>query len=388
MSQKPIPFNRPHLCGKEPEYIREALQRGHTSGDGPFSKKCQKLLEEALGVPKVLLTTSGTDALEMAALLLDIKEGDEVVVPSFTFVSTINAFVLRGAKPRFVDIRPDTLNMDETRLEPLLSRKTKAVVPVHYGGVGCEMDAILGLTRDKGITLVEDNAHGLFAKYRGKSLGTFGSLAIQSFHETKNYICGEGGALVVNDPAFVERAEILREKGTDRSRFFRGMVDKYTWRDIGSSFVLSDLLAAFLLAQLESRREIDQRRQSLWNRYAKELSAWAAENEIDLPHPPAHCEHSHHVFYLLLPTEALRDAFIQHMKSLGILCVFHFVPLHLSPMGRKLGGKPGDCPQTELLSGRLVRLPLFHDLQGEDHTRVLEGILQFNCKQAVLRRAG
>lgn len=382
-----IPFNRPCLLGKEMENIKEALTLGHSSGAGPFSKRCQLFLEQTLPTQKVLLTTSGTHALEMAALLLNISEGDEVIVPSFTFVSTINAFVLRGARPVFADIRPDTLNMDESRLEALITRKTKAVVPVHYGGVGCEMDAILALTSRKHIPVVEDNAHGLFARYKGKSLGTMGVLGIQSFHETKNFICGEGGALLINDPSLAERAEILREKGTDRSRFFRGMVDKYTWQDLGSSYVLSDLLAAYLWAQLQARAEISERRSKQWNGYLQGLASWGKAHDVRLPSVPDHCEQSHHVFQLQMPSAAARDGFIDHMKRRGIHCVFHYVPLHLSPMGLKLGGRPGDCPVTESVSARLVRLPLFHDLQQNDQERIIDAAKAFDFASASIGRA-
>ena len=275
-----IPFNRPCLAGNEYRYIAEAIANGHASGDGPFTRRCHELLEQELRVPKVLLTTSCTHALEMAALLLDCRSGDEIIVPSFTFVSTANAFALRGARIVFADIRPDTLNLDETRLESLVTHRTKAIVPVHYAGVACEMDAICALAQRHGVRVVEDNAHGLFARYKGKLTGTFGCLATQSFHETKNITCGEGGALVVNDPGLVERALVIREKGTNRNRFFRGQVDKYTWVDVGSSYLPSDLLAAFLLAQLEARREIQKKRRQVWEYYWEHLQGWAHENGV------------------------------------------------------------------------------------------------------------
>jgi dTDP-4-amino-4,6-dideoxygalactose transaminase len=296
-----ISFNRPTFVGKEFEYMQQALQNDHISGDGPFSKRSHDLLEQVLGVPKVLLTTSCTHALEMSALLLDLKDGDEVIVPSFTFVSTINAFVLRGAKPVFADIRLDTLNLDESRLEALITPRTRAIVVVHYAGVGCEMDAIMEIASRHGIPVVEDNAHGLFGKYKGKYLGTFGVMATQSFHETKNFTSGEGGALLINDPQYIDEAEILREKGTNRSRFFRGQVDKYTWVNVGSSYLPSDMLAGFLLAQLEEREQIQSRRQQIWETYYKELGGWAEENHVRLPFVPAHCEQSYHIFYLLFP---------------------------------------------------------------------------------------
>lgn len=369
-----IPFNKPWLNGKELYYIATVIQAGHASGDGPYTKKCQALLERELGVPKVLLTTSCTDALEMAALLLDIEAGDEVIVPSFTFVSTANAFVLRGARPLFADIRPDTFNLDETQIEQLITPRTKAIVPVHYAGVGCEMDALMEIAGRYGIAVVEDNAHGLFARYKGKNLGTFGALATQSFHETKNITCGEGGALLINDPQYVERAEILREKGTNRSRFFRGQVDKYTWVDVGSSFLPSDILAAFLYAQLEAREQIQAMRRRVWEYYATHLASWAREHGVQLPASPAYCEHPSHMFALLMPSYEQRHALIAHLKERGILSVFHYLPLHLSDMGKHFGGQVGDCPVTEDVSDRLVRLPFYNELQEEEQAKVVEAI--------------
>ena len=369
-----IPFNRPCLAGNELQYITQVIEYGHTSGDGAYTRKCQLLLEQALGVPRVLLTTSCTHALEMAALLLDIRPGDEVIVPSFTFVSTVNAFVLRGARPIFIDIRPDTLNLDETRLERLITPRTKAIVPVHYAGVGCELDAIMEIAERHDIAVVEDNAHGLFGKYKGKYLGTFGCLATQSFHETKNFTCGEGGALLINDPQYIERAEIVREKGTNRSRFFRGEVDKYTWVDIGSSYLPSDILAAFLYAQLEAREQIQVKRRRIWEYYYEHLRDWAQEHGVRLPIVPADCEQSYHLFYLLMPDLKARTRLISHLKERGILSVFHYLPLHLSPMGERFGGKPGDCPVMEDISDRLVRLPFYNDLTHEDQDQIIEAI--------------
>jgi dTDP-4-amino-4,6-dideoxygalactose transaminase len=288
----------------------------------------------------------------------------------------VNAFVLRGAKPVFADIRPDTLNLDEAKLESLVTPRTKAIVPVHYAGVGCEMDAINAIAKACGAAVVEDNAHGLFGMYRGKSLGTLGALATQSFHDTKNFTCGEGGALLVNDERFVERAEIIREKGTNRSRFFRGQVDKYTWCDIGSSYVLSDILGALLLGQLELRREIQGNRARIWNRYAAELADWAAPRGIRLPIVPAHCEQTFHMFYLLLPAEK-RPAFITHLRERGVQAVFHYQPLHLSPMGLSYGGAAGMCPVTERIADELIRLPLYNDLEDADQTRVIEAVRSF-----------
>jgi dTDP-4-amino-4,6-dideoxygalactose transaminase len=372
-----IPFNQPYAVGTEFEYIRQAVAAIHISGDGPFTRKCHALLEELLGVPKVLLTTSCTHALEMAALLLDIQPGDEVIIPSFTFVSTVNAFVLRGAHPVFIDIRPDTLNIDEGQLERLISSRTKAIVPVHYAGVGCEMETILQVAGRHGIPVVEDNAHGLFGRYKGQYLGTFGCLATQSFHETKNITCGEGGALLINDPQYIERAEILREKGTNRSRFFRGQVDKYTWVDIGSSYLPSDMLAAYLCAQLEQWQAIQAIRQRIWEYYAAHLRDWAHEHGIRLPIVPDHCQQPYHMFYLLLPSLALRQALIAHLAMRGIMAVFHYLPLHLSDMGRRFGGKLGDCPVTEEMSDRLLRLPFFNELGQADQACVVAALKGF-----------
>lgn len=372
-----IPFNRLSLVGREMEYLQTAIQSGHVSGDGDFTRRCHALLEGILGVPRVLLTTSCTHALEMAALLLGIQPGDEIIVPDFTFVSTINAFVLRGARPIFVDVRADTLNLDERLLEEKITARTRAILPVHYAGVGCEMDAILEIAGRRGVPVVEDNAHGLFGRYRGRYLGTFGCLATQSFHETKNFSCGEGGALLINDARYVERAEILREKGTDRSQFFRGQVDKYSWVDVGSSYLPSDMLAGFLLAQLERRELIQARRREIWETYRDALGAWAATLGVTLPVVPAHCEQSYHMFYLLLPDLDARQRLIEHLRARGILSVFHYLPLHLSKMGRRYGGEPGDCPVTEDVSDRLVRLPFFFSLTADEQRQVIEGVLSF-----------
>ena len=372
-----IPFNRASFAGSELDYVAQAVANGHISGDGPFTKRCHALLESEIGAGKALLTTSCTHALDESAMLLDFHEGDEVIVPSFTFVSSVNAFVLRGGRPVFADIRPDTLNIDEAALESLVTPKTKAIVVVHYAGVACEMDAIMATAKAHGIGVVEDNAHGLFGRYRGRNLGTFGSLATLSFHETKNVTCGEGGALLINDPALVERAEILREKGTNRSRFFRGLVDKYTWVDIGSSYLPSELLAAVLLGQLEARQKIQEQRHRIWDMYATALRGWANERGAVLPIVPAHCEQPAHIFYVLLPTLTERTSLIKHLKSRGILAVFHYLPLHLSPMGLSLGGKPGMCPVTEDVSDRLLRLPLYKDLSETDQARVIDALLEW-----------
>jgi len=377
MKRHRIPFNRPSFAGSELDYISEAIANGHISGDGPFTKRCQAILEEVLSCHKALLVTSCTHALEMAAMLLDLQLGDEVIVPSFAYVSTVNAFVLRGARPLFIDIRRDTLNMDETQLERLITPRTRAIVPVHYAGVGCEMDTILEIAGRHGIAVVEDNALGLFGKYRGKHLGTFGCLAAQSFHETKGVICGEGGALLINDPDYIARAEIIREKGTDRSRFFRGEVDKYTWIDLGSSFLPSDLLAAFLCAQLEAGNTIQEKRKRIWEYYRRHLDGWAAERGVRLPQVPPHCEQPYHMFYILLPSLRTRQALIKHLLARSILSVFHYLPLHLSEMGKRFGGRKGDCPLTEEISDRLLRLPFFNDLTEEDQASVVEAIVDF-----------
>jgi dTDP-4-amino-4,6-dideoxygalactose transaminase len=374
-----VPFNRPALVGNEYEYMAQAISSGRLSGDGRFTKLCHNYLEQVLGVKKVLLTTSCTHALEMAALLLNIQPGDEVILPSFTFVSTANAFVLRGARPIFVDIRPDTLNMDESQVETLIRPQTKAIIPVHYAGVGCEMDVISRVADHHNLTVVEDAAHGLFGKYRGQFLGTFGAMATQSFHDTKNFTCGEGGALMINAPEFIEMAEIYREKGTDRSRFFRGQVDKYSWVSVGSSYLPADLLAAFLLAQLEAREHIQAKRQKMWLYYHHHLHSWAASQQVHLPHIPAHCEQAYHMYYLLTPSLAYRTELMEYLQQQGIQSVFHYVPLHLSNMGRQFGGMLGDCPVTESVADRLLRLPFFNDLTEPEQAYVVEKIVEFTA---------
>jgi dTDP-4-amino-4,6-dideoxygalactose transaminase len=372
-----IPFNRPCLAGNEYKYIAEAITNGHASGDGPFTRRCHELLERELGVPKALLTTSCTHALEMAAMLLDCGPDDEVILPSFTFVSTANAFVLRGARIVFSDVRRDTLNLDESHLEALITPRTKAVVLVHYAGVSCEMNSICTIAQRHGVRLIEDNAHGLFARYKGKYTGTFGTLATQSFHETKNVTCGEGGALLVNDRGLIERALVLREKGTNRSQFFRGQVDKYTWVDIGSSYLPSDLLAAFLFAQLEGRDEIQRKRKRIWETYRTQFADWATQRGVGLPVVPVDCEQAYHMFYLILPSFEYRQALIRHLKAQGILSVFHYVPLHLSDMGRKCAAQEAHCPVTEELSLRLLRLPFYNDLTETEQARVVDAVTSF-----------
>lgn len=367
-----VPFNKPGVTGREVDYIREAIRAGHLAGDGLFTEKCRRLLEQELQVPVVLLTTSCTHALELAALLLDIQPGDEVVMPSHTFVSTANAFVLRGARPVFVDVHPDTLNMDESLLEASITSKCRAIVPVHYAGVGCEMDAISEIASRRGIPVVEDAAQGLFGKYKGRSLGSFGVLAALSFHDTKNIQCGEGGALLVNDASYVERAEVLREKGTDRARFLRGEVDKYGWVDVGSSYLPSELVAAFLFSQLESREAIQKARRRIWETYQANLAEWAEASQVGLPVVPPHCEQTYHMYYLVMPNRKRRDEFIGSLRSREIQATTHYRPLHLSPMGRRWGYRKGDLPVTEDICARLVRLPFYNELTEEEQTRVCE----------------
>ncbi|MEM7410965.1 MAG: dTDP-4-amino-4,6-dideoxygalactose transaminase [Myxococcota bacterium] len=371
-----VPFNQPTFDGNELAYIMRAVEKAHTSGMGPFTQQCEALLEEALGVPRVLLTPSCTHALEMSALLLGLDPGDEVVVPSFTFVSTATAFAREGARPVFCDIRPDTFNLDEVALERLITPNTKAIVPVHYAGVGCEMNRILELANAHDIAVVEDNAHGLFGRYHGRYLGTIGTFGTQSFHETKNFSCGEGGALIVNDERFVDRAEIIRDRGTNRSQFLRGDVGKYTWVDTGSSYLLSDILAGVLLAQLERRDVIQEHRKRIWQTYHASLEGWAKSTDVQLPIVPLDHEPSYHNFALLLPTRERRDALIEHLKGRGVHAVFHYIPLHLSPAGQSWGGAPGQCPVAEDVSERLVRLPFFAHLDDRQST-VIDAVLDF-----------
>jgi len=373
----PITFNRPVIVGNELDYIRKAVESMHTSGDGVFSRKAAALLEASLGVERVLLTPSCTAALEMCALLLGLQPGDEFIVPSFSFVSTANAFALRGARPVFADIREDTLNIDESRIEALITPRTRVLVVMHYGGVGCEMDAIEEIARRHDLVLVEDNAHGLFGRYRDRPLGTFAPLATLSFHETKNFTCGEGGALLVNDRQYAERAEFIRDKGTNRQQLFRGQVDKYTWVDLGSSYVLSDILSAYLFAQLEARDRILTERRRLWETYDEQLRGWVEQYGVRLPTVPPHCEQGYHVYYLVLPSLETRQELIAYLAKREITAVFHYVPLHLSSMGRTLGSAPDACPVTEQVSDRLLRLPFYLDLSGDDQQRVIDTIREF-----------
>ncbi len=360
-----IPFNKPYMTGRELEYINQAHQNGHLSGDGPFTKQCHAWLEQRLGCGRALLTHSGTAALEMAAILAGVGPGDEVLMPSYTFVSTANAFVLRGAVPVFVDIRPDTLNLDETKIEAAITERTKAIVPVHYAGVSCEMEEVLAIARRHNLLVIEDAAHGVLSTYHGRQLGSLGHLSALRFHETKNIISGEGGALLVNDSRFLERAEIVREKGTDRSRFFRGQVDKYTWVDIGSSYLPSDLIAAFLLAQMEAAEDITGRRIAIWNAYHRAFEPLEERGLVRRPVVPQHCVHNGHMYYLLLPDQERRARFIHNLKEEGVHTVFHYVPLHDSPAGKTYGRISGDMQITQEISNRLVRIPFWLGIEDE-----------------------
>ncbi|HGJ5883492.1 dTDP-4-amino-4,6-dideoxygalactose transaminase [Arsenophonus sp.] len=373
-----IPFNKLPVIGTELSYMQEAMQSGKLCGDGHFTQRCEEWMEKHFQCPKVLLTPSCTASLEMAAILLDIKPGDEVIMPSFTFVSTANAFVLRGATIVFIDIRPDTMNMDETKIEAAITAKTRAIVPVHYAGVACEMDTIMALAEKHHLYVVEDAAQGVMSTYKGKALGTIGHIGCYSFHETKNYSSGgEGGAILINEPSLIERAEIVREKGTDRSQFFRGQVDKYTWRDIGSSYLMSDLQAAYLWAQLEQANKINQRRLELWKNYYQALKPFAEVGKLDLAVIPADLEHNAHMFYIKLKDIEQRTAFNKHMQAANILSVFHYVALHSSPAGHKFGRFHGDDCYTTKESDRLVRLPMFYNLTDEEQQQVINQIQCF-----------
>jgi dTDP-4-amino-4,6-dideoxygalactose transaminase len=369
---EPIHFNWPYATGKEPGYMAEAQRNHHLSGDGSFTKRCHRWIEEQTGCSKALLTQSCTSALDMAALLLDIEAGDEVILPSYTFVSTANAFVLRGAVPVFVDIREDTLNLDERLIEAAITPRTRAIVPVHYAGVSCEMDSILAIARRHRLRIVEDAAQGIVASYKGRALGAIGDLGSFSFHETKNIISGEGGCLLVNDPALTSRAEIIREKGTDRSRFHRGEVDKYTWQDLGSSLLPSDLIAAFLWAQLEDAQQITSGRLAIWHRYHAMLENLEQQGLVRRPIVPADCQQNGHMYYLLLAPEFDRNEVLQELKRNGIGAVFHYVPLHSSPAGMRFGRSHGNLSLTTTLSQRLIRLPMWLGLSETQQLRVVE----------------
>lgn len=366
-----IPFNKPFLAGKEIEYITEALLSGQTAGDGYFTKNCQNWIEQHIGCPKALLTHSCTGALEMTAILADVQPGDEVIMPSYTFVSTANAFVLRGGVPVFVDIRPDTLNIDENLIEAAITPRTRAIVPVHYAGVACEMDTIMDIASRHNLLVIEDAAQGIMSTYKGKALGTIGNFGALSFHETKNITSGEGGAVIVNDPRYIERSEIVREKGTNRSQFFRGHVDKYTWMDIGSSFLPSEIIAACLYAQLEYAESITARRIDIWNEYHRSLAELEAKGIISRPVIPDGCSHNAHLYYILLESPEQRNGILAKCKEKGIGTVFHYIPLHNSPAGRKYGRVHGKMTYTENLSERLLRLPLWPKLTSDDQAEVL-----------------
>lgn len=372
-----IPFNIAPFAGKEMEYIQQALASHKICGDGSFTKKCNAWIEERTGTKKALLTTSCTHALEMAAILCDIQPGDEVIMPSYTFVSTADAFVGRGAKIIFVDIRPDTMNIDETLIEAAITEKTKAIVPVHYAGVSCEMDTILDIAHRHGLKVVEDAAQGVMAYYKGHSLGTIGDFGCFSFHETKNYSMGEGGALLIAGEDAIERAEIIREKGTNRSKFFRGQIDKYTWVDFGSSYLPSDINAAHLWAQLEVAEEINNDRLATWERYRKALQPLADAGKVELPFVPEHCQHNAHMFYIKAADLAERSELIRHLKDLEIASAFHYIPLHSAPAGERFGRFCGEDKYTTKESERLLRLPLYYGLTEQDAAKVAEGVLSF-----------
>ena len=372
-----IPFNKPHMTGRELYYIAQAHFNQMLAGDGPFTKRCHAWLEAKTGCRRALLTNSCTAALELSALLLDIQPGDEVILPSFTFVSTANAFALRGAVPVFVDVRGDTLNLDERLVEAAITSRTKAIVPVHYAGVACEMDTLLAIAQQHALSVVEDSAQGVMACYKGRPLGSLGYLGAYSFHETKNVISGEGGALLVNDPQYVDRAEVLREKGTDRSRFFRGEVDKYTWQDIGSSFLPGELIAAFLWAQLEEAESVTQGRLRSWQIYHDLLAPLEDQARLRRPIVPAECSHNAHMYYILLPDTPTRDGLMHELRGRGIYAVFHYVPLHSSPAGRRLGRTPQELPVTDSVAGRLLRLPLWSGISVDEQATVVSAIADY-----------
>ena len=371
-----IPFNKPYLTGNEVAFIRQAHRRGQLAGDGFFTRKCQLWLEKNLGTKKAFLTHSCTSALEMAAILADIKSGDEIIMPSYTFVSTANAFVLRGGVPVFVDIRSDTLNIDERLIEKAITRKTRAIVPVHYAGVGCEMDEILKIARNHRLVVIEDAAHGVKAMYKGKELGTMGDFGALSFHETKNIISGEGGALLVNNPKFIKRAEIVWQKGTDRSRFIRGEVDKYTWKDIGSSFLPGELTAAFLLAQLEKADQITKKRMAIWNRYHKLFEEVEKRTQLRRPIIPKNSIHNAHMYYIILPSSRIRNQILRKLKKNNISAVFHYSPLHKADYYKKMKLKQSFCPTAEIKSSRIIRLPLHLSIKNKTCKKILDIIIK------------
>ena len=381
-----IPFNRPHLTGNELRYIAQAHKNGVLAGNGVFTQKCQAWFEQRMGVKKAFLTHSCTAALEMAAILADIRSGDEIIMPSYTFVSTANAFVLRGGVPVFVDIRPDTLNIDERLIEKAITRKTKAIVPVHYAGVGCEMDSILKVARKYKLLVIEDAAHGVKATYKGRELGSIGDLGALSFHETKNIISGEGGALLVNNPKFIKRAEILWQKGTDRSSFLRGEVDKYTWRDIGSSFLPGELMAAFLWAQLQKATAITQRRLSIWKRYNRSFLDLETMGLSRRPRIPKSCQANAHNYYLLLNSGKKRDWMLQRLRQEGVSAAFHYLPLDLSPFATKIRLRRGGCPQSKSISERILRLPFYTSMTSSDVRRVIQAVKHLLTKKCPAKK--
>ena len=374
---KKIPLNKPCITGNELHYIQEAIQLNKFSGDGTFTIRCQQTLEQKLLAKKIFLTSSGTDALEMAALLADIKPGDEVIMPSYTFVSTANAFILRGATVVFVDIHPYTMNIDERLIENAITERTKAIVPVHYAGIACEMDSIMAIAKKHSLFVIEDAAQALFSIYKGQALGTIGDFGCFSFHETKNYSCGEGGAISINDKQYIERAEIIREKGTNKSQFSRGEVDKYTWEDIGSSFLPSELQAAFLYANLDSSKGIDNERSKAWNQYYSELESLASDGKINLPSQPETCQHNAHIFYLKTENAAQRTQLTQLLKEHDIESAFHYIPLHSSKMGEKYGRFSGEDKFTTLESEKLLRLPLFYGIKDNEIEKITQVIKDF-----------
>jgi len=377
-----IPFNKAPVVGTESKMIAQALEQPKMSGDGPFNVKCQKWLEENFNTPLALLTPSCTAALEMAAILVDVQPGDEVIMPSYTFVSTANAFVLRGAKIVFVDVEPSTMNLDANKLAAAITAKTKAIVPVHYAGVTCDMDTIMSLAEKHDIWVIEDAAQGVMSTYNGKALGTLGHIGCFSFHDTKNYTAGgEGGAILVQDPRLLERAEIIREKGTDRSQFFKGQVDKYTWQDVGSSFLLSDLQAAYLYAQLEQAQEINTHRLSLWNQYFESLSPLMESGKLVLPNVPKETVHNAHMFYIKLPDINVRQKLIEYLKNNQVISVFHYIPLHSSPAGKKFGAFHGEDIHTTTESERLLRLPMYFSLSSNEVTKITNLIHDFFAKE-------
>ena len=377
MKNKNIPFNSASTVGNELSYIQNAINKKHISGAGEYTDKCNKLLEKTFDIKKSILSTSCTHALEAVSLLVNIQPGDEVILPSYTFVSTANAFVLNGAKPVFIDIRRDTLNIDENLIEPLITEKTKAIIPVHYAGVSCEMDAIIEIANENNLLIIEDNAHSLFGKYKNKFLGTFGTFSTQSFHETKNITCGEGGALFINNAKYIERAEIIFDKGTNRRDFLKKQVNKYSWVDVGSSYRLSDLLAAFLFGQLENSEKIQNKRKKIWHQYYSLLEKWALINNVLLPFIPSHCKSSYHMFYLVMPNGESRDKLIAWLDKNKINSVFHYLPLHRSTMSQNFGWDNSKCPITTEISERIIRLPMFFDLKAKEIEYIVDNIIRF-----------